>query len=85
MTSTNNLTWEQSVHLALERFGQGRVHLDSIYAETKKVREKNGLPLSATWKATVRRTLQQSKRAHGLGKGWWQLSASGPSKTATAE
>lgn len=66
-------TWEECVVLALKSLG-GEASMASIYAEVKKLREAAGIPLSVTWTATIRRTLQESPRTTpGEVRGIWKL------------
>jgi hypothetical protein len=53
-------TYEESVLLALRASTQGAASLRWIYARVQQLREGAGLPLNATFQATIRRTLQQS-------------------------
>jgi len=73
-------TWVEDVIQALNNLG-GQAPLQNIYAEVKKIRAK---PLTKTWHATIRRTLQDHSRdSEGfkgieyfqkLHKGVWALS-----------
>jgi len=75
-TSVNSTprTWEQAVVEALGRLG-GQAHLSKLYKETAAVRKEAGYPLSATYRATIRRTCQQAKQVvqDDKGSGVWRL------------
>ena len=73
--ATRRPTWEESVVAALERLGGG-ARLFELYETVRDGREALGLPLTRTFKATVRRTLQQSPRFErhpADGPGAWLL------------
>lgn len=53
-------TYEESVFRALQQAAGGAASLSWIYAQVKRLRGRTGLPLNATFQATIRRTLQQS-------------------------
>ncbi|MFZ5480579.1 MAG: hypothetical protein ACOZNI_27700, partial [Myxococcota bacterium] len=74
MHATPWIKWETSVLEALRRLG-GRAHLSDLYGEVARLRRKRGLALSATYEATIRRTLQFSRGAAPVrGRpGYWRL------------
>lgn len=59
---------------ALEQLG-GRAHLWEIYLAVENLRRAARVPLSNTWKATVRRELQQCGHCEPIAgeRGWWRL------------
>lgn len=72
------VTWRTFVLRALKTLG-GPVHLEALNAEVERLRRSAGLPFSATWRATVRRVLQQTggsvqDRKHS---GIWRLGKPG--------
>ncbi len=71
-------SWEESVLLGLSKT-RGQVHLRELNQLVKVVRVQQGQKLSATWEATIRRTLQESPLfAQSTPKsGYWGLSADG--------
>jgi hypothetical protein len=72
-------TYEESVFRALQHAAGGAASLSWIYAQVKRLRERTGLPLNATFQATIRRTLQQSPLfcQKTPKSGCWGLSADG--------
>jgi len=67
-------TWRQSVVFALRKL-DGEAHLSDLNPVVQARREEIGIPLSQTWKATVRRVLQQAPETEQLnpGSGGWRL------------
>lgn len=53
----------------------GPAHLSVLYETTRQIRERAGLPLSASYQATIRRTVQQSRHIvqDESGSGVWRL------------
>lgn len=74
-------TWAQTLEQALKDLG-GEAHLRDIYAFVKANRK----PLSKTFEATVRRTLQQDDRftQGGTRSGVWRLATPDDSSTPSA-
>lgn len=67
--STVSRTWRTMIRIALMRLG-GKAKLDDIYREVEKVAEAR-LSTNPTWRATVRRTLQQHYEA--VQRGVWAI------------
>jgi hypothetical protein len=69
-------TWNDAIRIALERLG-GEAHLSELNPVVAEVRAEQGMDLSATWKATVRRELQFGERfVQDVPKsGVWQLTS----------
>ena len=59
MTNPSQWGWEAVVLESLRRLG-GEAHLSALTAKVEEVRREKGLPFSITWKATIRRVVQQS-------------------------
>lgn len=74
MTQKYPITWSELVVQAVTQ-ADGIPHLKWIYEKVAFLRKEAGLPLSATWRNTIRRTLQQSKAIRPVpGKpGYWGL------------
>jgi hypothetical protein len=71
-------SWPDSVLKALKSLPDQRGSLAQINVAVEAIRLETGHPLSATWKATVRRTLQELKK-RGIcewhGPGQWGVKA----------
>jgi hypothetical protein len=69
-------SWEESVLLGLSATKK-QVHLRELSQLVKAVRQRQSQKLSATWEATIRRTLQESPLfCQSTPKsGFWGLSA----------
>ena len=78
MTDHKPPTWRDCVREAFQRFPAGEpVHIRELYWEAAEVRRKyTDEPLSATYDATIRRTVQQLDDVEPVpekGKGYWRL------------
>lgn len=79
-------SWEESVLIGMGAAEGEEIYLGALYAAVKVVRSKFKLPMSATWEATVRRTLQESDlfEQKAPRSGFWKLSEYGKKVQAAA-